>query len=288
MELMTAVNLLNINGIPATEQTVTKNGTSFQAVMLGTGPVTPVLYPDTFAGVNSATDMLDLARNALKSVPDLDIKGIFTKEFFLTHVRSCVCHATNEPETVSHPVYGDLEEYYRVFMGELVPDNLSTIKVLKSHLETLDINEDELHKAARRNLRENAWVISMQEMLAELTGAEPVYADVQMYVATTRDKTYGAGVMLLEDLLDDFCMEHGFSSLYIIPSSLHEVLLINAADISMEEVNGMICSVNDEVIEDDIVLSDHAYRYPIGEEPLRAVDNEEAARRSEDPEIAIL
>lgn len=82
-----------------------------------------------------------------------------------------------------------------------------------------------------------------------------------MYVLTNMDKMYGASVIvypgLLEELADSFDSDY-----YLLPSSIHEVILIP----SEEEDNGyelseMVKIVNEEHVDAEDILSNHAYKY---------------------------
>ena len=52
------------------------------------------------------------------------------------------------------------------------------------------------------------------------------------------------------------------SHLYIIPSSVHEVLIIpKVGNITSEELNKMVREVNESDLEREDILSDHVYEY---------------------------
>ena len=48
---------------------------------------------------------------------------------------------------------------------------------------------------------------------------------------------------------------------YIIPSSVHEVLILLADSIGKEELNQMIQEVNATVVESREILAEHCYKY---------------------------
>ena len=67
--------------------------------------------------------------------------------------------------------------------------------------------------------------------------------------------------ILDEEDLKEFATEHG--SFYIIPSSIHELifLTLNGCRQDSDEISDMIQSINDEVVNPEEVLGDHAYYY---------------------------
>ena len=81
--------------------------------------------------------------------------------------------------------------------------------------------------------------------------------DDMLYVASTRDRIHGASIMLLGDVLTEFCKSQGLESVCIIPASRHEILLVKGT-IDRLEIDNMIREVNLTVSEQD-VLSDHGY-----------------------------
>ena len=82
-----------------------------------------------------------------------------------------------------------------------------------------------------------------------------------MYMLSNCARLNGSGCILYQDLLQSFA-EHFASDFYILPSSIHEVLLIPASDNSSpEELNAMVREVNASQLTREEVLSDHVYFY---------------------------
>ena len=98
--------------------------------------------------------------------------------------------------------------------------------------------------------------------------AQPVGPETEfpagLFILTNKLKIHGCTCIAYPRLLKriaDFLEDN----LIIIPSSIHEVLIIpeNAAkpDYSMEDFQSMITDINETELTDDEVLSDHAYLY---------------------------
>ncbi|MGI5988988.1 MAG: DUF5688 family protein [Lachnospiraceae bacterium] len=93
----------------------------------------------------------------------------------------------------------------------------------------------------------------------------------EIYVLTNETKVQGAACIFYENVLQDFADKTG-SDLIIIPSSVHEVLLLPtrsftgyssgkcSADVR-RELDEMVRSVNEKEVSPDEVLSDHVYFY---------------------------
>ena len=69
--------------------------------------------------------------------------------------------------------------------------------------------------------------------------------------------------MLYDGLLRDFARKTG-RNFYIIPSSIHEVILIpDTLDMDIRYMKAMVKEVNGTEVALDEVLSDNVYRYDI-------------------------
>ena len=82
-----------------------------------------------------------------------------------------------------------------------------------------------------------------------------------MYVLTNKSKYYGASTILYNGLLDRIANKID-KDLIVIPSSVHEVILLpydNELDVDV--VTDMVRSVNQSELEQEEMLSNHAYIY---------------------------
>ena len=83
----------------------------------------------------------------------------------------------------------------------------------------------------------------------------------KLYVLTNNRGLQGACCMIYDNVLMRFSEEVG-SDVIILPSSVHEVILVpRSDDFSCSELNDMIVSVNTTELKSEDVLSDHAYIY---------------------------
>lgn len=92
---------------------------------------------------------------------------------------------------------------------------------------------------------------------------EQIYNEnaVPMYVLTNTSGTQGAICILYDNVLKEFSNSID-SNLYIIPSSIHEVILVPYSDnLSVEELNLMVSDVNTRELSSVDILSNHIYLY---------------------------
>ena len=84
-----------------------------------------------------------------------------------------------------------------------------------------------------------------------------------MYIMTNRQEVNGASVLLYDDVLQTFALKKK-TDFYILPSSVHEVLLIPADNqISMSTLSSMVRDVNSSQLAREEILSDHVYYYSL-------------------------
>lgn len=82
------------------------------------------------------------------------------------------------------------------------------------------------------------------------------FAEGQLVALTSTKNQFGAAAMLFPDILDNFEMD-----LYIIPSSIHEVLVLPADYMPLDEVANMVWNVNGEHVDVMERLSNSVYFY---------------------------
>lgn len=155
-------------------------------------------------------------------------------------------------------------------------EGTATITVRNNMSDLWGVAADELFKIALANTQRlfRGTVKSMASVMMELIadrldeeGCREFYDmvvsedDVPMYVCTNASKINGAGVILYENLLKDFAQKVG-ADFYILPSSVHETLLIPVSDqFDVETLRAMVCEVNMTQVAPEEQLSDQVYLY---------------------------
>ncbi len=146
----------------------------------------------------------------------------------------------------------------------------ATALIYNNNLKNWNVTIDDVYKAALKNTPDLLHSkISSMAALFEKCGVnvdgEEVdlkdYVPSDMYVLTNESKLNGAACILYENVLYDFAQKLG-ADLYILPSSVHEVILLpKLAMFEKDELVNMVKEVNTEGVAADEVLSDHVYEY---------------------------
>ena len=154
------------------------------------------------------------------------------------------------------------------------PSGNATILIRKVHLRFWNISPTQLFDAAKENTPRllSYDLRNMNDLMEELLApAHSTLSDPDikkedaaicpMYVLTNQNKLNGASCILYEHLLEHFA-DRLCCDLYILPSSIHEVILIPAtSDTSYQELSQMVQEVNDTQVSPEEILSDHVYYF---------------------------
>ena len=140
----------------------------------------------------------------------------------------------------------------------------ASILIHNNHLVMWEQTVDVLYQIAQRNMRHRMpeLLMPMQDLVEEMTGVKLHQEDeIRMYVLTNRAKINGASAMLYSDKIKELAKRLQ-SDLMILPSSVHEVLLL-PDDHEQEYAfyRQMVEEVNTTQVEPEEILSYSLYRY---------------------------
>ena len=179
--------------------------------------------------------------------------------------------------TVPHREFEDLAIVYRWNIGS---DSMGTYTNLVNNdlAKKEGLTENDLYNAANKNTKELFPVLvkNMNEVISEiifgdseLSGEmEEEFKEVMMetqdersmYVITNESKLFGAASMLYEEPLHELAEKIG-SDLYILPSSIHEVIAVSADFGSPDELAKMVYEINMDQVDINDRLSNQVYCY---------------------------
>lgn len=178
---------------------------------------------------------------------------------------------------IPHIRYLDFAVVFQCLISDEMFGN-ATIMIHNAHLKIWEITENELYEKAIKNtpvlqkydIKTMKDVLCEMMLLEEMEGKEILnkneyIEDLQdatpMYVLSNRTKVQGASCILYPNILKDFASAVK-SDFYILPSSVHEVILLPAqGDEDKEGLKRMVCEVNETQVEREEVLSDSVYYY---------------------------
>lgn len=140
---------------------------------------------------------------------------------------------------------------------------MASMPVENGHMENWRITLKELYDHAKENTPRllPADFQTVQAALEEMMYKRESEKKDFMYVLSNRIRSFGAAAMLYKDQLANIgrLLRENY---YVIPSSVHEVLIIAESEVPCKELlDDMIQEINEEYIEQEEILSGHAYYY---------------------------
>lgn len=145
------------------------------------------------------------------------------------------------------------------------------ILIHNTHMEMWETCHRELMRLAERNTPRlmPAQLCSMDSALRGILDEEALAGLRRMqrethkylYLLSNERRCHGATVMLYPGMLEKAAQQLG-GDFYILPSSIHEVLLLrDDGQSSGQQLHEMIAEINSTQLREEEVLSDYAYRY---------------------------
>ncbi len=186
-------------------------------------------------------------------------------------------------KNIPHREYLDLAIVY-YYLVEMKEFSNATILIHNKHLDYWKVGEDELYQLAVVNTPKllRMHFCGMMDVLKELTEEDFWLEDKEkdenddnrvfmeahsekdatgMYVLSNVSRLYGASAVLYEGVLE-YCYERLGGNFFILPSSVHEVILVpDEGQVTREKLSQMVREVNATQVEEQEQLSDFVYYY---------------------------
>ncbi len=167
----------------------------------------------------------------------------------------------------------DLVAVYSVITGAKNGSCIRT-EVTREMLESWQISTKELHETAVSNMKGTVVLNDLMGVLTTILSGqvpenlllrEEFHPDGEFLLLTNRRREYGAAVLAMPSILRQVT-EILRDELYLVPSSVHEVLVLpKHADwvraVSEKELGQMVREINLSEVSPQDVLSDHIYEF---------------------------
>ncbi len=189
-----------------------------------------------------------------------------------------------------HRTEQDLAMVYTIEL-EKFPMGAATVAIINSLMELYGTSEEELHQLAMENsVKKYPFRIqNMSEVFREMYPFDIDSVEYQemkavmdaemnekhdMYVISNPQKHYGASVLFYPDAMERIAGELG-GGYYILPSSVHEMIVVRENEIPPEELKQMVEEVNATEVSPEEKLSDKVYHYDAAARKLEIACPEE-------------
>ncbi|MCI6811263.1 MAG: DUF5688 family protein [Lachnospiraceae bacterium] len=189
-------------------------------------------------------------------------------------------------EYLKETVHQDIPEtnltaVIRVLCGEMKDQSIGSFAVKESLLSMWDRTKEQVYEQALANTERffPARLMNVMDVIQNLAlqvderkeeGENSIknLLPYEQYVLSNTEKFHGATAILYPGLLQEIG-EATKSSFFLLPSSLHEVILMkDNGEMSAEELQRMVMQINRTEVKPEEVLSDEVYCYDYREQKL--------------------
>jgi len=217
--------------------------------------------------VDWAVDAIDeIYQKAMLDLPEVPE---FTEEYAKEHLHYRLLSRDKNPEIYETSPCQEFNDLILVpyIDIESTPEMSSSARVTYANMSAMGLTEEKVKEAATRNMI--PVVKTMNEVMREIMskdGMDDEFIDLlmgpneesKMYVCTNGEKNYGAACIFFGNTMEKLSDELG-DSLYLLPSSVHECLIIPASTMSYDDALKMVTDVNRETVSEEDFLSDNVY-----------------------------
>ena len=165
-------------------------------------------------------------------------------------------------EDVPHGEYLDLAVVYYLLL-DVTEYGTASMLIHNSHIQSWGVDARELHQEACKNTGRLLpyEFMTMNAALESLTNIKLSEEEDILYILSNKHKSYGSAAMLYSGCLEGIGM-YLKTNYYILPSSIHEVVVISEEDSpGRERLRTMVENVNETQMEEEDILSNHIYYY---------------------------
>lgn len=182
-----------------------------------------------------------------------------------------------------HREFLDMEIIYAVFVdgGRL---GRGTITVRGEHFDKWGVSEADLYEAAMENTPKlyPMQVHTMRDVLAEISGDIPEEAfAITMLILSNSFGTFGAAALAYPGVREEIAERVG-GSYYVMPCSVHEVIILPAEGAEADVLSGLVNEANTTSVHPMEVLSFSVYRYDADKGEFKVFSRDQFANGDDD------
>lgn len=183
------------------------------------------------------------------------------KNYVLNHIFIGI-QKNSEEEIVKRKSNLEGLETYLYIREEIDSTHMVGVKVTSGYLKTVGLPEESAWIRASDNSCSETMLSSLSRMIAEMT--DTLYEEENdvnpIYVVTNTKKQLGASAILDKHVLERIGQKHKTNQLIILPSSIHEMLVVPYTyGFDLESMTEMVRDVNDAIVAPKERLTDQAY-----------------------------
>lgn len=170
-------------------------------------------------------------------------------------------------EQVPYVRFLDLAIVFTVILESSCENGIASILIHNHHLNFWSIDAEDLFNLAMENTANDFEIIPMRSVIEAIMNEESAgiimdNQEIEMSILTNHYRLQGAAGMLHKEILNQYMQETQAERLLILPSSVHETLLIPCdSSANMKYFRDMVKEVNATQVQPEEILSDNVYVY---------------------------
>ena len=262
-------------GIVSVNHVIKNNGCELDGlVIMEKGKnISPTIYLNGyFDEYQSGKELDDIVTEIMQKYNENKDKLQIEADYFddFNNIKACIVYKVINYsrnyrllKNVPHKKILDLAVVYYCLLGQRDGENITAL-IHNSNMKKWNVTEQDLHYAAVENTPKllESQIRPMSAIISDvLEDCELDSRTDEMYVLTNKSRLNGASCILYENVLRHFAEQIG-RDLYILPSSVHEVILLPMyEDYDKRELECMVRDVNSDGVAKDEILSDRVYTY---------------------------
>ncbi len=257
------IAILELEGFHAKKHDVIKNGVTRKGIILNTGTkANPVFYMDDILCENDTEENVAnriIAFYKTSPVSPIDPAVLNDRKWVLDHLTIAMQRYSNEAIVKKGTEFHGIEQY--LILKDKTDDGCFSIKVTPALLKNIGIDEPIAWSIADTHLTLSTQIQSLRSVLGDAFPDDFTDEDkIGLHIITTKDKVKGASAILHRGALKEFADDHDTNKLIVIPSSVHEMLILpydGSQDI--DEFSALVKEVNATQVCPEDQLGDQAY-----------------------------
>lgn len=250
-----------------------RNGKSFEAIM------------HELAYIRASVSM---------SIPGFSKEDVVNYNWVKDKIYPRLINTGMSEEYLSNKPHKDIEDLSVVYTIRFSSDErgVASAAITYDLLDLYGVDKDTIHKQAMSNLaKEKPKFMNIADMLFKPNAKEkkieniyPEDYEVPFFVLSSQNGTCGAVMVLNPKLMD--AITKNFGDVYVVPSSVHEVLIVPQHVMPANLLAKMCTEINSREVPDQDVLSNNIYEYDAETHSLSVAEGiEEELDIDDDPDI---
>lgn len=195
---------------------------------------------------------------------NFDINLLFDRNEFCSRLRIRLVHYEKNKEQLEEVPYIQFLDLAITFClcFDMQEREVGTVYITKKHMEQMNMSIEELYTIAVKNMETDYQFMLLSEFIEQSMGVDVEDMEKELYILTASSGVCGASLMLHKDILKRFMEEKNMERMVILPSSIHEVIVMSYdSDVDILGLNDIVQDVNRTALDKTEVLSNHAYLF---------------------------